>query len=367
MSIALRRVSTRPLISWIINILRTVSSFAMIIYKRSARQRSNFYGEGLSSASLFRSIDRGLLVDCVRSVDVYRTVLAVCGDYSALDVRQQQISIYTSTLVPEPSHSFNYYPHTSHLRPQQQSSKAHAKMITPIASTSGSILRASRLAATALLLLGLAQTTLASVTYKNAALSLGMTSKSVVLPKDRYIFTNVGTGQTLQYDQSGQDIYPGRGRGDPMTITPHGHGTQWSKISPTNSNNKCLSAQWDYKFDGGADWAAVMYTCYVDPTTNRGFEHAKQWWLLVPVGKAKATKSRGKRSLSALEEEEATADLEKRGYSGVYYIVPTDHIHDMQTRALTSCSVKTAGGATSTCLRNFSASAKTQQWRITPA
>ncbi|KEI39420.1 uncharacterized protein L969DRAFT_87376 [Mixia osmundae IAM 14324] len=83
------------------------------------------------------------------------------------------------------------------------------------------------------------------------------------------------------------------------------------RLAPQTDSNFCLSAQWGFGY--GYDWAGVLYGCAVGSTgvTSSGLRPAKQWWYFVPVN-------------------DATINANK----DTYFIVPTDHILDMATRAL---------------------------------
>lgn len=64
----------------------------------------------------------------------------------------------------------------------------------------------------------------------------------------------------MTYARSNQQIYPAKGRGDWMSVKGH---EKHVVISPSASNDKCWSAQWDSRYDGGSDWAVALYECAV--------------------------------------------------------------------------------------------------------
>ncbi|KAI9620595.1 hypothetical protein KEM48_008132 [Puccinia striiformis f. sp. tritici PST-130] len=144
-------------------------------------------------------------------------------------------------------------------------------------------------------------------------------SSSIVPTDGNYVFKNVGTGQTIRHDRKNDvpNIYTSDDGDDSGDVTPlrhhhrardgkddddddevvaalelrsHRTRTKWISIrtTATSGNPKCISAQWGYHTEGGADHAGTLYECVVDPLNLEAtLEKPKQWWLLMPVEAAK--------------------------------------------------------------------------------
>ncbi|OAV93391.1 hypothetical protein PTTG_27330 [Puccinia triticina 1-1 BBBD Race 1] len=148
-------------------------------------------------------------------------------------------------------------------------------------------------------------------------------SSSIVPTDGNYVFKNVGTGQTIQHDRvndvpniytsgdggNSRSVFPSvlhhphnRPRGEKsegddshevvaaLELRSHKTRTKWISIrtTATDGDPKCISAQWGYHTEGGADHAGTLYECVVDPLNLEAtLEKPKQWWLLMPVGAAK--------------------------------------------------------------------------------
>jgi len=122
-----------------------------------------------------------------------------------------------------------------------------------------------------------------------------------------------------------------------MTFQAHNDGTKWIRIG-TPTSNKCISAQWDVDYDEGSNWAGALYACQVDPIPPTStLRPAKQFWLFI---------------------ESETVD-------NAYYIIPMDHLYDMKTRGLQSCTRATYGYK-SICLDELDYASQKFMWYITP-
>ncbi|PLW27278.1 hypothetical protein PCASD_18819 [Puccinia coronata f. sp. avenae] len=148
-------------------------------------------------------------------------------------------------------------------------------------------------------------------------------SSSIVPTDGNYVFKNVATGQIIQHDRKNDvpNIYTSaqhtrtashphhhpraRARSthdddddavevSPLELRSHGTRTKWISIrtTATSGDPKCISAQWGYHTEGGADHAGTLYQCVVDPLNLEAtLEKPKQWWLLMPVEAAKGLNS----------------------------------------------------------------------------
>ncbi|KAM0755663.1 hypothetical protein T439DRAFT_375985 [Meredithblackwellia eburnea MCA 4105] len=246
----------------------------------------------------------------------------------------------------------------------------------------------------------------------NAVQASILQSAAALLEQGQYTITNVATGQSLVYTPVGNHVAPSHGSGSPFSLTHYGGSTSWVRLS-AGSKNKCMSSQWG----GSYDHAAVMYACAVSRggATAKGntLEPTKQWWLVVPVttdlnhvqgtsnnllvaaqknsvktredaikagtsrnafaGNSKRSdravdlreKRMGKRSKKHKKKKTKSAKKKTVKSGNAYFIIPTDHLIDMHTMALTGQSIDTAGNTVSTALASFSPSDPKQQWIIT--
>lgn len=174
-------------------------------------------------------------------------------------------------------------------------------------------------------------------TVHNEAVAASIQSQATELVGN-YYFQNVATSKYLHYAPHPETIVPEADSPDAscvMTLTTWELGT---RVHPSASNDKCLAAQFNAQM--GADWAATMYQCSTDatPKVDAGNPQAKQQWHLVPTG---------------------TADT--------YHVIPQDHLPDMQTRALSSGSLTTAGGYQSTEIALYDPNDPNQMWLVTQA
>ncbi|GAA5853532.1 hypothetical protein JCM9279_001304 [Rhodotorula babjevae] len=108
-------------------------------------------------------------------------------------------------------------------------------------------------------------------------------SASTLSGAGNYVFTNVKTGQSLDFPRNDgtTDFFPTDGA---STVAVQFSGNA-ARIS--GGNNKCASAQWSYDVEGGVDHAAVSYACKVGSGLLTGtdtLEETKQWWYIVPAG-----------------------------------------------------------------------------------
>ncbi|EFP90451.2 hypothetical protein PGT21_034307 [Puccinia graminis f. sp. tritici] len=178
---------------------------------------------------------------------------------------------------------------------------------------------------TSITLLGSFNSTLADGIFNNIENAKLIQSSSIVPTDGNYVFKNVGTGQTIQHDRKNDvpNIYTSGDGGDSGSILPAAHHhrhhrarggkhddddddslevvsalelrshrtrTKWISIrtTATTGDPKCISAQWGYHTEGGADHAGTLYECVVDPLNLEAtLEKPKQWWLLMPVEAAK--------------------------------------------------------------------------------
>lgn len=173
---------------------------------------------------------------------------------------------------------------------------------------------------------------------------------AITVTSGDYIFQNVATNQTLKYmrESNGQELFPQDGQGSPITIQTMG---DYSVISPAESNNKCMSAQWDYDIVPKRNWAGALYACRVFSFQKRSAAHrraleprvalrlAKQYWYLL-----------------------ATDD------DDVYKVIAVDHLSDMPATALGSQMVNARnGGMRYPELAVIDNDDDNQLWRITPS
>lgn len=190
----------------------------------------------------------------------------------------------------------------------------------------------------------------ASIDNKLAAQQVG----NQVQPLDdgEYQFQSASTGQWLAYRRDGQSMY--------MSDSP-----SWMSIkkrdnknviSPSDSNNKCMSAQWDY--DLGANWAGMLYSCsvlnflgkrdedsFTAPHSSHGglqkrvdLRGAKQFWYMHPT----------------LNNKQA------------FHVVALDHIDDMWFRVMTA-KTRTArydNNLTGPALEELNDDDDTQNWLV---
>ncbi|CAH7668456.1 hypothetical protein PPACK8108_LOCUS2967 [Phakopsora pachyrhizi] len=144
--------------------------------------------------------------------------------------------------------------------------------------------------------------------YDNARL---IQSTAYVPSSGNYIFRNLGTGQIIRHDRQNDvpNIFTSKlttalkskkskediKAGEKLTIKDHKLGTKWISIRTVDdfgSKPKCISAQWDYVIEGGADHAGTLYECVVEPLNIKAtLEKTKQWWLLLPVKTASLLKT----------------------------------------------------------------------------
>jgi len=142
-------------------------------------------------------------------------------------------------------------------------------------------------------------------------------SSSFVPADGNYVFKNVGTGQIVQHDRKNDvpNIYTATVElkaHAPLELRSHGTRTKWISIRTTASagDPKCISAQWGYHTEGGADHAGTLYECVVDPLNLEAtLEKPKQWWLMMPVDAAK--KLEGEQTLD-LKNEVLRQDAAKK-------------------------------------------------------
>lgn len=208
--------------------------------------------------------------------------------------------------------------------------------------------------------LSVAATAAQKAAYEAAAVKLVKASK----PKaGTFVLRNVGTGKYLKYIRSGQQIFPSSS-GSPLRFKKTG---KYIILSPKDSNDKCGSAQWHFGKKGqpSYDWAMALYACVVThfkrsfqvdaPLTKRHFgdeseldkrwnardgdvRHAKQYWLMNP----------------------GTA-------SNAFNIIAVDHLRDMPTRAVDSCTriaVNARAPSKYVCLQPYKKGRKSQEWRV---
>lgn len=144
--------------------------------------------------------------------------------------------------------------------------------------------------------------------FNNIANAKLIQSTSFVPVDGNYVFKNVGTGQIVQHDRKNDvpNIYTAgveRQADAPLELRSHGTRTKWISIRTTTpaDNPKCISAQWGYHTEGGADHAGTLYECVVDPLKLEAtLEKPKQWWLMMPVDAAK--KLEGEQTLDLKNE-----------------------------------------------------------------
>ena len=77
---------------------------------------------------------------------------------------------------------------------------------------------------------------------KYAAAGRAVAAKAVTVPNGRYFVKNVKTGLFLTYVRKSQSVFYSK-KASPISFTRNG---KYEVLSPSESNNKCLAAQWDY-------------------------------------------------------------------------------------------------------------------------
>jgi len=202
--------------------------------------------------------------------------------------------------------------------------------------------------------------------FNGQAIAATIDKQSANVPKGKYRFRNVKTGQYLKYVRSGQQLYPSGGSGSYLSVSNH---EKHVIISPSNSNSKCISAAWSYK--NGADSAAALYACV----------HLKRDQM--PTGSDPVERDIMFSDLDLEERDEQSTDrLEKRvklrtskqffyvhpasKRAHAYHIVAVDHITDQKTRVLGGSSAP-AEWSKSTRYTNIVAlneNDKSQMWEL---
>lgn len=198
--------------------------------------------------------------------------------------------------------------------------------------------------------LALCAPALAHYNGNNAAKTID--KQATVLPNGEYRFVNVASGLGLTYVHSGQQLFAEKGKGSWLNIKYHEHHVV---LSPTSSNDKCVSAQWNYA--EGADWAGALYACSVT--------HFKRSEV---AGQELEVRSVPGNVLDFEERDVQVHDhsrLEKRvglraakqyfyvhaGAKHQYHIIAFDHITDQPARALADSSVYAVGSHTTKMVR----------------
>ncbi|KAH9815008.1 secreted protein [Melampsora americana] len=156
-------------------------------------------------------------------------------------------------------------------------------------------------------------------------------------PQGDFYMQNFATKAWLSYHRNPQTIQPTiASKRSVISLSNYGPGT---RVRPRSSNNKCLASQ--FHSETGVDWAATMYVCSTSHTqkVDAGNPINKQQWLFIPVHNRRDT----------------------------YYLVAVDHLNDMQTRALSSRTLQTAGGYISTSMDLFNTRDPTQMWKLVKA
>lgn len=177
-----------------------------------------------------------------------------------------------------------------------------------------------------------------------AAQAKKIDKESTHLPAGKYRFVNAASKKGLKYTRNGQSLYAAKGKGDWLSIkTHHAHVV----ISPSGSNNKCLSAAWSYK--QGANGYAALYKCKVakfkrDGLWNDNLEtrQFKYNTLGFTQEKRDVVPTEGTR----LEKRVALRDAKQYFYihrgaqKHTYHIIAYDHLSDMPKRAVSDCNTK---------------------------
>jgi len=194
----------------------------------------------------------------------------------------------------------------------------------------------------------------ATINVASTPATIAAAAAALTLTDGSYYVQNVASNQTLTYarDQNGQELWPDDGTGSPMTFQGIG---AYTVVTPTESNAKCISAQWDYITEGGCDWAGALYACRVGNSaigsSKRRRSHrlserdvplrlAKQYWYIIPGSTENA-----------------------------YKIVPVDHLLDMTPRAMNN-GIRIAranNAARYPALVQLDNTDLTQEWYLTPA
>lgn len=150
--------------------------------------------------------------------------------------------------------------------------------------------------------------------------------------------------------------------------------------------------------------------CVVDPFVSASLERTKQWWLLIDASKpALSTLLAGydsdmesdvtcpktrkwlREHSEYVDDHPECKDIVRKGKSelkdkrrrlrrqahkrrkndkssvGPFFLIPVDHLLDMQTRALTGSEKRTVGGYRSTRLDALDPNDPAQQWYLDPA
>jgi len=205
----------------------------------------------------------------------------------------------------------------------------------------------------------------ASMKYAAVAKSYIKASKAPA-PGNNYVFQNYASKSYVAYDRkSYQSIYLDKKKYSKMTLARHG---TFMKVTPTDSNDKCISAQWGFpelvgKVAGGKNWAMVLYAC------SKKDKHtiAKRDLDITPAAEVHALSKRFKYPpMGALRPDKQLIIVKKGSKKGTFYFIPSDHIYDQKTMAMSNCVIRQTQQRKSRgiCLKFFNKSDKNQLWTI---
>jgi hypothetical protein len=218
---------------------------------------------------------------------------------------------------------------------------------------------------------------------------------AVNLQGGNYIFTNVAKGCKLTYIPKRPGATNGlkctKGPGSVIRVVPNNGGSSkpWYRLEMGPHN--CLTSAWDN--GKGYNAFGAPYVCD-NVRAYSTLEPTKQWWLLNPVsrptGNAHAgdgqvlldaqQQSKALRAKKIKEQKNAfshskfvkralKSELVKRGktvHSGTFYLIPSDHLVDQGTKALSANSIQMKN-APQGLIEYWARGNTGQQWKVTPA
>jgi len=201
--------------------------------------------------------------------------------------------------------------------------------------------------------------------YNGAKNAATINSQATVLKPGKYRFVNVESKEGLTYVHSYQQLYAAPGKGSWMSVKTHEHHVI---LSPSSSNNKCFSAQWNYAI--GADWAAALYACKVAHFKKSEIPGQELEVRAIP-GNVLDLESRDLDG-NRLEKRVALRDAKQyfyihRGkYAHTYHIIAEDHLTDAPPRAVSDCHHEATSDKRSkiACMVALSDSDKSQLWYV---
>lgn len=191
----------------------------------------------------------------------------------------------------------------------------------------------------------LVSTVLAGYNGKAAASAIDRQSKR--LKPGQYRFQNVASGKGLKYARNGQALYAAKGKGDWLSIKLHHNHII---VSPSGSNNKCVSAAWSYKKK--ANYYAALYACRVAKFKRDGLFTPDMETRSIATNHISFDHLEEKRDVNAsseghtlqkrvpLREDKQMFYCHPGSMPHTWHIVAYDHIKDMPARVVSDCVVR---------------------------